>query len=162
MSAEAMMPISADALHYRTILFELSKPVTISPQIFDKIWPYVDSVYSKLQQELLQAYGTVRVQKYECRLRKSKKSSMARVADSDGKVIKHRQSSIRNADLCNVRIKDSRPVDAYELIDQLNLDDNTVQSQRMEEWANHVQVTLNSLTSVRAEDIVNRHRPWEL
>ncbi|KAF8439569.1 hypothetical protein BGX38DRAFT_1207484, partial [Terfezia claveryi] len=62
MSAEAMMPISADALHYRTILFDLSKPVTISPQIFDEVWPYVDSVYSKLQQELLQAYGTVRVQ----------------------------------------------------------------------------------------------------
>ncbi|KAF8428782.1 hypothetical protein EV426DRAFT_585898 [Tirmania nivea] len=112
MSTEAMMPISADALHYRTILFELSKPVTISPQIFDEIWPYVDSVYSKLQQELLQAYGTVRVQKYECRLRKSRKSSVAQVsADTDGKVIKRRQSSIRNADLCNVRIKVSRPVD---------------------------------------------------
>ncbi|KAF8416903.1 hypothetical protein BGX38DRAFT_1335203 [Terfezia claveryi] len=51
---------------------------------------------------------------------------------------------------------------AYELMDQLHLDDDTVQSQRMEEWANHVQVTLGSLTSVRAEDIVNRHRPWEL
>ncbi|KAF8458932.1 hypothetical protein BGX38DRAFT_1325934 [Terfezia claveryi] len=83
MSTEAMMPISADALHYRTILFELSKPVTIPPQIFDEIWPYVDSVYSKLQQELLQAYGTVRVQKYECRLRKSRKSSVAQVADTD-------------------------------------------------------------------------------
>ncbi|KAF8451341.1 hypothetical protein BGX38DRAFT_1269591 [Terfezia claveryi] len=105
MSTEAMMPISADALHYRTILFELSKPVTIPPQIFDEIWPYVDSVYSKLQQELLQAYGTVRVQKYECRLRKSRKSSVAQVADTDGKVIKRRQSSIRNANLCNVRIK---------------------------------------------------------
>ena len=71
----------------------------------------MDSVYSKLQQELLQAYGTVRVQKYECRLRKSKKSSTARVADSDGKVIKRRHSSIRDSDLCNVRIKVSRPVD---------------------------------------------------
>ncbi|KAF8455525.1 hypothetical protein BGX38DRAFT_1267121 [Terfezia claveryi] len=86
MSTEAMMPISADALHYRTILFELRKPVTIPPQIFDEIWPYVDS-------------------KYECRLRKSRKSSVAQVADTDGKVIKRRQSSIRNANLCNVRIK---------------------------------------------------------
>jgi len=50
---------------------------------------------------------------------------------------------------------------AYELMDQLNLED-TVQSQRMEEWANHVRTTLGDLTSVRAEDIVNRHRPWEL
>jgi len=65
------------------MLFELSKPVIISPEIFNEIWPYVDSVYSKLQQELLH---TVRVQKYECRLRKSRKSSTARVAD--GKVIR--------------------------------------------------------------------------
>jgi len=35
----------------------------------------------------------------------------------------------------------------YELMDQLNLED-TVQSQRMEEWANHVQITLGNLTSV--------------
>ena len=197
----------------------------------------MDSVYSKLQQELLQTYGTVRVQKYECRLRKSKKSSTARVSDSDGKVIKRRHSSIRDSDLCNVRINVSRPVDgtddckfhrqyllpcrhifhlnteikvliteqwtayllmfaecsmetmgtvwveeersgrnveranvvsrvlervqqqlyaAYELMDRLHLEDN-IHTQRM---ANHVQVTIGSLTSVRAEDIVHRHRPW--
>jgi len=57
------------------MLLELRKPVIISPEIFDEIWPYVDSVYSKVQQELLQAHGTVRVQKYECRLRKSRKST---------------------------------------------------------------------------------------
>ncbi|RPB26747.1 hypothetical protein L211DRAFT_846912 [Terfezia boudieri ATCC MYA-4762] len=59
MSTKAMMPISTNTLHYHTILFELSKPVIILPQIFNEIWPYVDSVYSKLQQELLQAYGTI-------------------------------------------------------------------------------------------------------
>jgi len=42
---------------------------------------------------------------------------------------------------------------AYELMDQLNLEDRE-QSQRMEEWANHVQATLGSLTSVRAEDVL--------
>ena len=66
--SEAMMPISADALHHRAMLFDLSKPVTMSPETFDEIWPYVDSVYSKLQSELLQANGTVQ---YECRLRKA-------------------------------------------------------------------------------------------
>ncbi|KAF8456874.1 hypothetical protein BGX38DRAFT_1327066 [Terfezia claveryi] len=76
MSTEAMMPISADALHYRTILFELSKPVTIPPQIFDEIWP-----------------------------RAAASLWYTQVADTDGKVIKRRQSSIRNANLCNVRIK---------------------------------------------------------
>ncbi|KAF8429521.1 hypothetical protein EV426DRAFT_703312 [Tirmania nivea] len=50
---------------------------------------------------------------------------------------------------------------AYEMMDRLNMED-TVQSERMEEWANHVQATLSTLTSIRAEDIVNRHRPWEL
>ncbi|KAF8414676.1 hypothetical protein EV426DRAFT_671625 [Tirmania nivea] len=48
-----------------------------------------------------------------------------------------------------------------ESIEHLNLD-NTVRSQRMEEWMNHVQVTLDSLTSLRAEDIASRNRPWEL
>ena len=38
-------------------------------------------ICTKLQQELLQAHGTVRVQKYECRLWKSKKSSTAQDAD---------------------------------------------------------------------------------
>ncbi|KAF8458139.1 hypothetical protein BGX38DRAFT_649404 [Terfezia claveryi] len=80
------------------------------------------------------------------------------------------EDSGRNAERANTigRVRESfkqvqqQLYTAYELMDQLNLDDNTVQSQRMEEWANHVQVTLASLTSVRAEDIVNRHRPWEL
>jgi len=62
--SEAMMPISTDALHHRAMLFDLSKPVTMSPKTFDEMWPYADSVYTKLQQELLQAHGTVRVQKY--------------------------------------------------------------------------------------------------
>jgi len=79
--SEAMMPISTDALHHRAMLFDLSKPVTMSPKTFDKMWPYVDLVYTKLQQELLQAHGRVRAQKYECRLRKSKKSSTTQDAD---------------------------------------------------------------------------------
>ncbi|RPB21123.1 hypothetical protein L211DRAFT_840957, partial [Terfezia boudieri ATCC MYA-4762] len=60
----AMMSIPANALHLSNMLFDLSKPVTISPKEFDTVWPYIDSVYTKLQSELLQAYGTVRVQKY--------------------------------------------------------------------------------------------------
>ena len=106
-----MMPISSDALYYRTMLFDLTKPVSMAPEIFDEVWPYVDSVYSKLQQELLQNNGTIRVQKYECRLRKSRKSSVVRET-TDGKVIKRRHSSIRDDNLCQVRIKVSRPVDS--------------------------------------------------
>ncbi|KAF8446610.1 hypothetical protein BGX38DRAFT_1330789 [Terfezia claveryi] len=51
----ATMSISANALHLRDMFFDLSKPVTISPETFDKVWPYVDSVYTKLQPGLLQA-----------------------------------------------------------------------------------------------------------
>ncbi|RPB20507.1 hypothetical protein L211DRAFT_841596, partial [Terfezia boudieri ATCC MYA-4762] len=43
-----------DALHYRTLLFELSKPVTIPAEKFDEIWLYVDSVYASLSGEVLQ------------------------------------------------------------------------------------------------------------
>ncbi|KAF8416249.1 hypothetical protein EV426DRAFT_512398, partial [Tirmania nivea] len=102
--------ISPDALHHRTRLFDLTKPVTISAEKFNEVWPYVDAVYTKLQSERLQAYGTLRVQKYECRLRKSKKSSTTR-EDTEGKAIKRRHSSIRTQDLCHVRIKVTRPVD---------------------------------------------------
>jgi len=91
----------------------------LSPKTFDEMWPYVDLVYSKLQQELLQAHGTVHVQKYECRPRKSKKSST-----TDGKVIKRRHSSIRDAYLRNVRIKVSRPVDGTVVIIE-RLDEHT-------------------------------------
>jgi len=74
------MALSANALHHRTLLFELNKPVIISADQFDEGWPYVDSVYTKLALEMLQCNGTMRVQKYECRLRKSSKPRTARVA----------------------------------------------------------------------------------
>ena len=119
--SETMLPISADALFYRSLLFELNKPVTITPTIFDEVWPYVDSVYSKLRSDVLQAYGKVRVQTYECRLRKSRKSSTRE--SSDGKVIKRRHSTIRDQGLCNVRIKVSHLVDGSEVIIE-RLDEN--------------------------------------
>ena len=96
-----MIPLSINALNYRAMLFELDKPVTLSIDIFNEVWPYIDSVYMKLQSELLQCNGTMRVQKYECRLRKSTKPSTAKVA-SEGKVIKRRNTSIRNKHLCHV------------------------------------------------------------
>lgn len=55
--------------------------------------------------------GTVRVQKYECRLRKSKSSSSKDASQASDKVIKRKHSSIRDHGLYQVRIKVSRPVD---------------------------------------------------
>ena len=48
----------------------------------------------------------LRIQKYECGLHKSSKSSNAKVAE--GKVIKSRHSSIRHRDLCHVQTKVSK------------------------------------------------------
>ncbi|KAF8442591.1 hypothetical protein BGX38DRAFT_1272306 [Terfezia claveryi] len=44
----------------------------------------------------------------------------------------------------------------HESMDQFHLED-TVQDQRVEEWVNHVQATLGSLTSLGAEDIASRN-----
>ena len=49
----------------------------------------------------------------------------------------------------------------HEFMDKLDLDE-TVRSQKIEGWVNHVQTTLGSLTDLRPEDIVNRNRPCEL
>ena len=71
--SDAMMPISVDALYYRTMLFELSKPFTISGEMFDDAWLYVDSVYTKLQSELLSSgYST----RSEVRVQTSKKQEV--------------------------------------------------------------------------------------
>lgn len=87
-------------------------------ELFEEVWPYIDSVYTKLRSESLQ--GTVRVQTYEYRPRKSKKSQTTREATSasDSKVIKRRCSggSIRDSYLCNVRIKVSCFVDGSAVV----------------------------------------------
>ena len=62
-------------MHHCTLLFELSKPVIIPADKFNKVWPYVNSVYGILRGEEIQYNGTVKVQKYECRLRKSAKTA---------------------------------------------------------------------------------------
>jgi len=81
-----------------TVLFCLNSINQLLYLQFDEVWPYINSVY------------TMRVQKYECRLWKSSKPGTARVA-AEGKVIKRRNSSVRDKHLCYVRIKTSRPVD---------------------------------------------------
>ena len=43
--------------------------------MFDEAWPYVDLVYTKLQSELLQAHGTLRVQGYQCKALEKQKMS---------------------------------------------------------------------------------------
>ena len=51
--SDAMMPISSNGLNYHNLLFNLDKPINISPEILDEVWPYVDSVYAKLSYKLM-------------------------------------------------------------------------------------------------------------
>ncbi|KAF8416274.1 hypothetical protein EV426DRAFT_721882 [Tirmania nivea] len=137
----AMMSISADAPHLRYMLFDLSKPVTISPETFDN-WEAHIGMFAECGMEVYETVVTVWVEEEGSRRNVERANIVIRVRESFEQV----QQQLYTA---------------YEMMDRLNMED-TVQSERMEEWANHVQATLSTLTSIRAEDIVNGHRPWEL
>ena len=47
----------------------------------------------------------------------------------------------------------------HESMDIVSLED-TVRSQRVEDWVYHVQETLGGLISLPVEDIACRNRPW--
>lgn len=98
-----IIPFSPETVKYCTMLFHVNKKVTVIPELFDESWPCIDSVYSKLQFKMIWAHGTARVQKCECRRRKSKKSNIGK--EALGKVIKRRHSSIYNEELFHIRIK---------------------------------------------------------
>ena len=104
--SEALMPVTTDDFQYRTLLFDLTEPITLPITKFNEVWPYVSSVYSKTGSELLQCNSTMKVHRYECRMRRSMKSSTTRVATD--KIIKRRNSTIRDKDLCSVRMRVSR------------------------------------------------------
>jgi hypothetical protein len=119
--ADALMPLPKEALYWRGMLFELAEPVTMPPQIFDEMWPFVDAVYSKISGELIQNNGTTKVQKYECRLRKSKQSG-TRKPDTGN--IKRRRTSVRESDLCHLRMKVTRSLEGEQLVTVERLDEH--------------------------------------
>ena len=77
---------------------------------FDEYWPLISTVYTKIGGLLLQQNGELEVQKYKCRLRKSKKGGKppptAEVKRCYGTTIQPVPG------LCNVRIKISCIVSA--------------------------------------------------
>jgi len=77
---------------------------------FDAYWPLVSTVYTKIGGALTQQNGDVVVQKYECRLRKSKKGGKARPAREGVK--KKYSATVRQPGLCQVRMKITRTVAA--------------------------------------------------
>ena len=68
-----LIPIPDDAYERSNLLFSLKKAITLPCGEFERNWPLVNTVYTKIGGLLPQQNGTVEVQKYECRLRKSKK-----------------------------------------------------------------------------------------
>jgi hypothetical protein len=71
----ALIPVPENAHLWSDALFKLEKPMLLSVAEFDLYWPLISTVYTKIGGLLVQQSGTVHVQKYECRLRKSKTGS---------------------------------------------------------------------------------------
>ena len=68
----SLIPIPENAIFWSDTLFKLSKPTILTADEFDAYWPLVST---KIGGVLKQQNGDVEVQKYECRLRKSKTGS---------------------------------------------------------------------------------------
>jgi len=101
----ALIPIPGNAT-----IWSIEKPVVMTADGFDTYWPLVSTVYTKIGSVLTQQRGDVLVQKYECRLRKSKKGGKAPPAREGVK--KKYSATIRRPGLCQVRMKITRTVAA--------------------------------------------------
>jgi hypothetical protein len=119
-----MINVPEQADHYKEILFNLEKPVVLNAEQFDTFWPLVDSVWTKIGGITTQQNGTVEVQHYECRLRKSKKTG-TNVAKKEGRVVKNRITSARVKDLCQVRMKTTRTLTEPITVTLERKDENT-------------------------------------
>ena len=72
-----MVSLPKDASYWQQQLFSLDEPVTLPKDLFEQVWPLVSSVYT-FRNKRLQQRGTIEVEHGECRLKKSRKSSMAK------------------------------------------------------------------------------------
>ena len=116
----ALIPLPANTPQWCDLLFHLSKPVIMTESEFDEYWPLISTVYTKIGGLLLQQNGEVQVQKYECRLRKSKKGGKPPARG----VKKCYSKTVRVPGLCDVRIKTTRTVSAPITITIQRLDEH--------------------------------------
>jgi hypothetical protein len=103
-----MIPLLSNASQWKKNLFQLRSQVVTTGDVSNTYRLLVDSVYTKLGGRLVQQNQTIEGQKYECRLRASKIPATAR-SNTEGK-INRRQSSVRDRDQCDVRMKIMRDV----------------------------------------------------
>ena len=146
---------------------------------FDEYWPLISAVYTKIGGLLLQQNGEVQVQKYECRLRKSKKGGKPPPRG----VKKCYGKTVRVPGLCDVRINTTRTVSApvtitiqrlyeYEHRHTLERSREIAPSTKTEtgehgvivdNWMHLVASTVEPLIDVLPEEIVKMgDRLWEL
>jgi hypothetical protein len=64
-----IIPVPDEVLKYHSLFFDLTTPITLPSEEFDKVWPFVSSVYSAKQRRVIEN-GTLRVSKFECRLQR--------------------------------------------------------------------------------------------
>ena len=169
-----MMPMPTDALYWRILLFDLSEPVTMPSEKFDEIWPLITQNRRERRFRRTIQFG---FKSTSVNFAKATNPSTA-LSNTDQKTIKRRHNSIRESNLCQVRIKvlcnssllqlregveqlHQQLYAIHEVMDQLNLEEGT-RTERVEAWIGHVRTTLSGLVNVRAEDIASRNRPWEL
>ena len=111
---DSLIPLPTDAIYWRDQLFNLIAPVTMTAEKFDEIWPFVSCVYTHRKTET-RFNNSLKVSQYECRLKKSRKSSSssqsspAAVDSPTESTIKRRPgNTIKKAGICNVSMKVSR------------------------------------------------------
>jgi len=74
---------------------------------FDEIWPFVSCVYTHRKTEM-RFNNSLKVSRYECRLKKSRKSSSSLAAPTESTIKRRPGSTIREGGICNVTMKVSR------------------------------------------------------
>jgi hypothetical protein len=103
-----LIPIPENAEFWCNKLFYLHTPIVLMAEEFDIYWPLISTVYTKLSGCTSQQNSEVTVQRYECRLRKSKKGS--KPPPPKDRVKKRYGTTVRHPGLCQVRIKVTRTV----------------------------------------------------
>ena len=97
----ALILLPTNTAQWCDLLFYLSKPVVMTESEFEEYWPPMSTVYTKIRGLLLQQNGELEVQKYEGRLRQSKKGGKS---PPTAGVKKCYGTIVRVPGLCDVRI----------------------------------------------------------
>ena len=91
-----LIPIPDDAYERSNLLFSLKKAITLPCGEFERHWSLVNAVCTGTGGLVPQQNGTVEVQKYECRLRKSEKQGRAPPSQNPNGIKKEQCATLDN------------------------------------------------------------------